>query len=279
MKQDVCKILRFAYKASRRLVGKDDSWYYHHYSNISDVSAYIENLLLSDKPCLVARLGSVEYDNLSYAYLSKSWDQMRAYVKNLVYYCEKKEEYEENLVDRLCTFAGYFPNKTERLKEFLDIYLDAMHHTDLLGVWYNEDLFRQELMNTKFVPLGSLEPYDYANPWSRALAGKKVLVIHPFAKTIESQYARRELLFENKDVLPEFELITIKAVQSIAGEKTPFKDWFEALAYMKKQMDAIDYDVALIGCGAYGYPLAAYAKSLNKKALHLGGGTSMPIRN
>ena len=127
----------------------------------------------------------------------------------------------------------------------------------------------------RFAELADMEPYDYAKPWSRALAGKKVLVIHPFAKTIEAQYQKRENLWENKDVLPAFELKTIKAVQSIAGEKTPFKDWFEALHHMEEQMDAIDYDIAIIGCGAYGFSLAAHAKRKGKKAVHLGGATQI----
>lgn len=33
--------------------------------------------------------------------------------------------------------------------------------------------------------------------------------------------------------------------------------------------------IAIIGCGAYGLPLAAYVKSLGKKAVHLGGATQI----
>ena len=52
------------------------------------------------------------------------------------------------------------------------------------------------------------------------LRGKKVLVIHPFAETIQHQYEqKRTLLFKNPDVLPEFQLETIKAVQSLGGQK------------------------------------------------------------
>ncbi len=40
---------------------------------------------------------------------------------------------------------------------------------------------------------------------------------------------------------------------------------------MKAQMDDTDYDVCLIGCGAYAFPLAAHAKRQGKQAVHLGG--------
>ena len=126
-------------------------------------------------------------------------------------------------------------------------------------------------LNLRKVTLLALEPYWATNPWTRALEGKKVLVIHPFASLIESQYAeKRELLFQDKRVLPNFELKTLQAVQSIGGE-SEFKDWFEALDWMKNRMDATDYDIALIGCGAYGFPLGAHAKRMGKQSVHLGG--------
>jgi hypothetical protein len=40
---------------------------------------------------------------------------------------------------------------------------------------------------------------------------------------------------------------------------------------MEDRMDSTEYDIALIGCGAYGFPLAAHAKRMGKKAVHLGG--------
>lgn len=40
---------------------------------------------------------------------------------------------------------------------------------------------------------------------------------------------------------------------------------------MESVIDKVDYDVALIGCGAYGMPLAAHCKRMGKKAVHLGG--------
>lgn len=126
-----------------------------------------------------------------------------------------------------------------------------------------------------FCNYDTLEPYDYPYPWSKALEGKKVLVIHPFAKSIELQYKKRELLFANINVLPAFDLITLKAVQTIAGERTDFATWFDALKWMEDEIDKLDFDVAIIGCGAYGFPLAAHCKQIGKKAIHLGGATQI----
>lgn len=40
---------------------------------------------------------------------------------------------------------------------------------------------------------------------------------------------------------------------------------------MIAEINKCDFDVALIGCGAYGLPLAAHVKRIGKKAVHMGG--------
>lgn len=40
---------------------------------------------------------------------------------------------------------------------------------------------------------------------------------------------------------------------------------------MKEEIDKQDYEIALLGCGAYGLPLAAHVKRTGKKAVHMGG--------
>ena len=137
-------------------------------------------------------------------------------------------------------------------------------------------MIRYYMKNTALTRLWSLEPYRFSNPWTKALKGKKVLVIHPFANTIQQQYEKRKQIWGEKEILPEFELQTLKAVQSAAGEKDErFVDWFEALDYMKAEIAKRDFDIAIIGCGAYGFPLAAYIKELGKQAIHLGGATQL----
>lgn len=109
------------------------------------------------------------------------------------------------------------------------------------------------------------------------LEGKKVLVIHPFIESIQSQYKNRKKIFDDYQVLSDFELILYKPVQSIAGnyKELPYDDWFDALENMKNEISKIDFDIAIIGCGAYGMPLAYYVKKMGKKAVHLGGATQL----
>lgn len=162
------------------------------------------------------------------------------------------------------------------MEKFAEIYLHYIPQMDVCGRFAAYERYIPFGKNCKMVQLESLYPFFVNKPWTLALRDKKVLVVHPFKETIESQYKKREWLFPNKDTLPEFDLKVIKAVQSIAGERPHYKDWFEALESMKEQIAHTDFDVAIIGCGAYGLPLAGFVKEeLHKKAVHLGGGTQL----
>jgi hypothetical protein len=244
--------------------------------NKQAVSDCIRNLLLSDKPCMVARLGAIELNYLANYFgvmskdfiLTKLYKYLTGHLEEFWWSAERRRE--------MCISAGFFPPDKDKLLKFAELMLACLPQVDILGSWLPEEhYFVKELHNAKKVPLIDLEPYYHAEPWTAALRGKKVLVIHPFSVTIENQYKKREKLFMNPDVLPEFHLETIKAVQSIVGTPTKYKDWFEALDDMKRQISAKDFDVAILGCGAYGFPLAAYIKELGKKAIHLGGCTQL----
>ncbi|WP_051525995.1 hypothetical protein [Butyrivibrio proteoclasticus] len=176
--------------------------------------------------------------------------------------------------------AGFFPSKDDVAYRFGNLMAEASEKIDLTALFYSwgEEFFISKYAaNTLLVNNRALEPYyNLDSPWSAALKGKKVLVIHPFDKTIEAQYKKRNELFPGSEILPDFELHTIKAVQTIAGTSDHrFSDWFEALEWMVEETKKVDYDVALIGCGAYGLPLAARIKEQGKIAIHMGGCTQI----
>jgi hypothetical protein len=235
----------------------------------SDVAAEkIAELLNSPKPALIARFGSTELNCIAnYLGVRQDGKPWLGFIQGNA----QQWWWNEKIIQQMNICAGFFPAQITEVEKFCRLMLNDIPQVDLLGSWLpNEKLFADVLTAAEKVDLELLNPYFSRTPWTQALEGKKVLVIHPFANTIESQYKKRELLFKN-NLLPAFELKTIKAVQSIAGEKTEFETWFDALDHMKAQMDAIDYDICLIGCGAYGFPLAAHAKRKGKKGFHLGG--------
>jgi hypothetical protein len=187
----------------------------------------------------------------------------------------------DKILEQLQNCAGFFPQTIDAANAFCELMLQCIPEVDILGVWGQpfEDYYIKQFgaSQLKMTYLFDLEPWSFPEkPWSAALKGKKVLVIHPFAETIKKQYEKREKLFPGTEILPEFQLEVLKAVQTIAGETDArFKDWFEALQWMYESAMQIDFDVAIIGCGAYGFPLAAKLKKAGKQTIHLGGATQL----
>ncbi|MET7030077.1 GT-D fold domain-containing protein [Sediminicola luteus] len=242
------------------------------FSNKEYANQLIYDTLMADKPCMVARFGSTEMAALANYIGVKRKNQNK---KEFITGKSLKWWWEPNVINQMQVWSGFFPPTQDKIERFCDLMLQEVPQVDILGSWlHDEKHLAQGLVESKRVMLEDLEPFFCSNPWTRALAGKKVLVVHPFAETIVVQYNKRTLLFE-KDLLPTFELKTIKAVQSVAGSETEFNDWFEALDHMKAQIDATDYDICIIGCGAYGFPLAAHVKRSGKKAIHMAGATQL----
>jgi len=239
--------------------------------NINDAdkaSEKIYSLLNSNEPCMIARFGATESNVL------KNYIGVKSNHRSILNFIRGKSApwwWNKNILRNFKVWSGFFPIDTLLVEKYCKLVLSDVPEVNILGTWKaDENLCEDELQNTVKIDFEYLEPFFANNPWTKALEGKKVLVIHPFQNSIESQYKKHKLLFKN-NLLPKFELKTIKAVQTVANEKSEFENWFEALDFMKNQMNKIDYDIALIGCGAYGFNLAAHAKRMGKKGFHLGG--------
>lgn len=268
------KIEIITLKALRKIYGKlfkpESSTYDRGITDPDKASEQIYNLLASGKPCMIARYGSTEmFAITNYLGVIAKHHSVWKYIQGKQY----AWWWEDNVKDQMTRWSGFFPSTEENLMRFGEMMVEDSKQLDILGSWLPDEqiMIKGLKLNLTKVTLLALEPYWSKNPWSRVLEGKKVLVIHPFASLIEQQYKeKREILFDDKQVLPKFDLKTIKAVQSLGGD-CEYSDWFEALDSMKKQMDATDYDIVLLGCGAYGFPLAAHAKRMGKQSVHLGG--------
>ena len=224
----------------------------------------IYDMIQSDKPFMVGRFGSTELSVMANYY------HIKAGMKN---------HYLPSVIKTIQYNAGFFPAETELLDKYAELMIDACSNLDIVGLW--NDVLEMYTVH-KFAPkatgamLYCLEPfYSLNSSWTHALRGKKVLVVHPFECSIQSQLKNKDQLFD-KDFWPECDIRTFKAVQTIAGQKDErFSTWFEALEYMKSKIQTIDFDIAIIGCGAYGFPLAANIRANGKQAIHLGGATQL----
>ena len=170
--------------------------------------------------------------------------------------------------------AGFFPPTSDAMQRFSNLVVQDARQIDVLGAYLDMPIrFRKAVLpQATLIPIFDLEPFWNIPRWTRCLCGKKVLVIHSMPDTIKAQYAKRDKLFANPDILPDFELSAYKSVNSAMGIKTEFPDWFSALKKMEHDVSQMEFDIALLGCGAYGMNLGAFIKrDLGKVALHLGG--------
>lgn len=113
-------------------------------------------------------------------------------------------------------------------------------------------------------------------PWTNSLKNKKVLVISPFEKTIKTQWQKRDLIWGDAvEKMNGFDLVDVI--------KAPFhpmvddrnlnnkESWYEVAEMYMEKMDNYDYDVVLIGAGAYAPVLADHAKQTGKIGITICG--------
>lgn len=238
----------------------------------------IRGIVMSGRPCFIARFGCVELDAVL-----RGWDISRKnanLVKFLRLFVGSYGPFwwDNSIKAGLLRTTGVFPADEDILTRFSARTIDDSRELDILGSWNarEQQLAKIFFPKANAVPLDDLLPFFFKNPWSEALNGKDVLVISPFDETIKYQYARREKLFSDGAVLPKFRLITYKPVMSFLGLETPYKDWFEALEKMCSDIAKLQFDVAILGCGAYGFSIGAFIKrELRRQAIHLGGATQL----
>ena len=245
-----------------------------HETNKEIIQGIISEKILSGKPFMFGRIGRIEGDVCEN--IKNTFHEKRSNLK-FIMWRGQPNFLNPFLLPLFKKNAGFFPiNDLRALEKYYDLMINCMHEVDILASCCdNEFSFQKELINSVKVNHELSTPLLTDKPWTLALKGKKVLVIHPFAETIKSQYERIDKVFPNTIILPKFHLDTIKAIQTSGGGQSKYKDWFEALDYMKSEIDKCDFDTALIGCGAYGFPLAAYCKKIGKQALQLGGITQL----
>lgn len=226
----------------------------------------------SSLPLAVSRLGTTENSVVKY------------YVENEV---NGECAFPEHLSTAIKELSGFFPLDDQLLARFSRETLEHLRKIDVMAVrsekrehayWNFENFFiRRFARESTLIDLNSLVPLGNPQSWTRELKGKKILVVHPFSRTVAQQFDKRHELFDIPDFLPDCELDVLPAVQSVGDNSshTGFNTWFDALDSMKKDIARRDFDVALIGAGAYGLFLAAECKRQGKIGIHIGGATQL----
>jgi hypothetical protein len=187
-----------------------------------------------------------------------------------------KKNFKEAVKYSMKNNAGFYPSDDIHLRHYGEAWIKECGNADILGIMglHMEDYFQKKyLPHAKIIQYEGMEPLH--GSWTELLKGKKVLVISPFTAEIEAQYAKREKLFlDEPSILPEFELKLLTSPLTLGDEKPVLPTFFDGLDQMKEAIRGIDFDIALVGCGAYTAFLCCFIKSIGKMAIETGGATS-----
>ncbi len=198
--------------------------------------------------------------------------------------------------------AGVFPDSNEFLRNsFLPINLSAIYSADCLSFVPNDELspllkFKQlnlkaKLIDSNWISDPMLLAYLHKEnstfmPWTSLLYKKKILFITPFTKSFEFQLEKLNLIWPGElldIILPGSSITWIKSPFNpiISGEYQTnnfgqkAKTWTDQLIIMKEKISRHNFDVALIGAGAYGPALAEFIKSIGKIGITTAGNTQL----
>jgi hypothetical protein len=207
----------------------------------------------------------------------------------ITYLIANNQSIDEKLIHTLQNNAGIFCENGRQLHEFSLKYETSLKNSTALAKW-DGDMFGlspcQEYFITKYrlqcVTTSVLEPFHCieANltPWSHSLLGKKVLIINPFIESFKNQIDAGFKMYKDpakKLFLDGQEFVFYKSYQT-SGSNRVHKNWIETFEIMCRDIEKLDFDIALVGCGGYGHPLCDFIHTtMNKSAIYVGGGLQL----
>jgi hypothetical protein len=199
----------------------------------------------------------------------------------ILYYFLEHNKIENNCLHEGFLHSGIFPKTEKTVSYFCNEYLEAIKCLDIAPRWCKCISTFEESIYSKFNPtcyntrLRDLEPYYFTKPWTHQLKNKKVLIISSFAKSIEKQFLQFDNIWPNY-LQKNFELITLKFPFSIGltndGEMAQYGTYENCLEHYKNLVSNKNFDLCIVGAGAYALPLCNFIKNkINKPCIHLGG--------
>lgn len=181
---------------------------------------------------------------------------------------------------RLSNNAGFFPIRKKDFYQWHKIMTEAISASSFLCRWqtdpflkvYENNLISKLAPNCVGIPMQIL-----GKGILPSIAPFRWLVVSPFVKTMKYQLPHlRQVHDLNGEVSIDWMHIE-KTCQFVRCpfqshlEPTPFDSWEEGLEKLAAEVASKDFDVALIGAGAWSLPLGRRIKQMGKCAVHMGG--------
>lgn len=236
----------------------------------------------------IVRLGSTETSLLFLTFLSKNYDLDKDLKKHV-------SKYIMSCVNWLYSTSGYYDKSVKGDHFNFDVtaltknYFSFIKHLELavedceitqifvheglvmslLNVHKNDFIKKYNIKTLSI--LNGTEFQDRIDDIFKMMDNKKVLAISSFDGLIKKQFESGNLKKIYKNYPNIIQLETVKSPYCFHNNG-PHENYFETLDYLFDQIKNTDFDIAVLGCGAYGHMLCHKIHTeLKKDAIYVGG--------
>jgi len=248
--------------------------------NSNDIRSFMIHNINSSDGWFLNRLGGSDFDAVTeYFNVEKNSN-----LYNFSLYIQNTKE-----------LNGYFDKSTDEIiiKQNFIIYLEKMYNcyinshsfTNAMGTIQKYFRHTRNIFNKTICGDKTLIHYyyiegimDFLNDFKIFAENKKILIISPFSESIkyQSQLTRINNLINNY-IFPNCTFLTYNTPITYNNandnlDEVVCENWLEQCTNMEKEIEILDFDIALLSCASYANCLGSFiANKMNKKSIYIGG--------
>lgn len=181
---------------------------------------------------------------------------------------------------RLSNNAGFFPIERKEFNRWHEIMSHAISESDFLCLWQTDPflkIYEYRLISSLAPDCRNIPMKSLGRSILPSIAPFRWLVVSPFVKTMKYQLPHLRQVHDFTGEASIDWMHIEKTCQFIRCpfqshlEPTPYDSWEDGLDKLATEVASKEFDVALIGAGAWSLPLGGRIKQMGKCAIHMGG--------
>ena len=245
---------------------------YNKIKNVSESNKMLINIIKNNNPFSIVRMGWGPETTLTVSYMYHNFfneNELHPFYKTLYNAGIYTKNKDLNMIKLFCKYYDKAIKESDMILSFSKTDKSISYCQNLYASNYRKNQLDHTVLNPTNIIIKN------ETPWTHYLKGKKILIINPFIQSIKKQLDNNFKLMHNNIFLENQHFCFYKPFQTIAGNHI-HENWFETFKIMCREIQNIDFDIALLSCGGYGLPLCSFIKEyLNKQAIYVGGELQM----